>query len=150
MMTRPPYNLKGRHERECMEDMRRVSLLLLFFFFFFSSLVTELWLPLNEGDLEDLPSAADSSSPPSSSSSSSSASSSSPPSAGESRSSNAEGKDHHQQQQTQRSGCNIFVSRDLFANRDKLLLVFPGGGAVRAGQWGRALCINEVWLHRGS
>jgi len=38
---------------------------------------------------------------------------------------------------------NIFVSKDLSTNTEKLLLIIQGSGAVRAGQWARALCINE-------
>jgi len=38
---------------------------------------------------------------------------------------------------------NIFVSKDLETNAEKLLLIIQGSGAVRAGQWARALCINE-------
>jgi hypothetical protein len=37
---------------------------------------------------------------------------------------------------------NIFVSDD-WNTCDKLMLLIQGSGAVRAGQWARALCINE-------
>eukprot|EP01119_Soliformovum_irregulare_P009878 TRINITY_DN2378_c1_g1_i2.p1 TRINITY_DN2378_c1_g1~~TRINITY_DN2378_c1_g1_i2.p1 ORF type:complete len:528 (-),score=126.03 TRINITY_DN2378_c1_g1_i2:269-1810(-) len=38
---------------------------------------------------------------------------------------------------------NIFVTPDLETNKDKLMLLIQGSGAVRAGQWARALCIND-------
>eukprot|EP00741_Cyanophora_paradoxa_P008169 tig00001265_g7906.t1 len=38
---------------------------------------------------------------------------------------------------------NIFVSGDLETNAAKLLFIQQGTGAVRAGQWARALCIND-------
>jgi len=37
---------------------------------------------------------------------------------------------------------NIFVSKDAFTC-DKLMLIIQGSGAVRAGMWARALCMNE-------
>jgi hypothetical protein len=37
---------------------------------------------------------------------------------------------------------NIFLSEDALTNPDKLMLIIQGSGAVRAGQWARALCIN--------
>eukprot|EP01090_Pellita_catalonica_P007577 TRINITY_DN18168_c0_g1_i1.p1 TRINITY_DN18168_c0_g1~~TRINITY_DN18168_c0_g1_i1.p1 ORF type:complete len:450 (-),score=98.85 TRINITY_DN18168_c0_g1_i1:80-1429(-) len=39
---------------------------------------------------------------------------------------------------------NIFLSKDALTNPDRLLLLIQGSGAVRAGQWARALCINET------
>eukprot|EP01118_Nematostelium_gracile_P017835 TRINITY_DN7740_c0_g1_i1.p1 TRINITY_DN7740_c0_g1~~TRINITY_DN7740_c0_g1_i1.p1 ORF type:complete len:365 (+),score=109.06 TRINITY_DN7740_c0_g1_i1:70-1164(+) len=38
---------------------------------------------------------------------------------------------------------NIFVSKDALKNPKKLLLIICGTGPVRAGQWARALCIND-------
>lgn len=38
---------------------------------------------------------------------------------------------------------NIFMTPDVFTNKDKLMLLIQGSGAVRAGQWARALCIND-------
>jgi len=41
-------------------------------------------------------------------------------------------------------GCiPIFVSRDLIDNKDKLLLLIQGSGAVRPGQWARSVVIND-------
>jgi len=39
---------------------------------------------------------------------------------------------------------NIFVTADLETNKNKLMLLIQGSGAVRAGQWARALCINDT------
>merc|ERR1719334_1281837 len=36
----------------------------------------------------------------------------------------------------------IFVSPD-HGNKETLLLLIPGSGAVRAGQWARSICIND-------
>eukprot|EP01094_Clydonella_sp_ATCC50884_P023062 TRINITY_DN5431_c0_g2_i3.p1 TRINITY_DN5431_c0_g2~~TRINITY_DN5431_c0_g2_i3.p1 ORF type:complete len:274 (-),score=80.16 TRINITY_DN5431_c0_g2_i3:273-1094(-) len=44
---------------------------------------------------------------------------------------------------------NIFHSADVLENTDTLLLIIQGSGAVRAGQWARALCINDS-LNTGS
>jgi len=44
---------------------------------------------------------------------------------------------------------NIFVTPDLETNSNKLMLLIQGSGAVRAGQWARALCINDT-LKSGS
>jgi hypothetical protein len=38
---------------------------------------------------------------------------------------------------------NIFVSDDFWTNKEKLLVIVQGSGAVRPGQWARALCINH-------
>jgi len=38
---------------------------------------------------------------------------------------------------------NIFMSEDALTNPNKLLLLIQGSGAVRPGQWARALCLNE-------
>jgi len=38
--------------------------------------------------------------------------------------------------------CNIFMSEDALTCQNLVLLI-QGAGAVRAGQWARALCINE-------
>ena len=38
---------------------------------------------------------------------------------------------------------NIFMTPDALSNPDKLLLLIQGSGAVRPGQWARALCIND-------
>jgi len=38
---------------------------------------------------------------------------------------------------------NIFITPDALTNPNKLLLLIQGSGAVRAGQWARALCMNE-------
>lgn len=38
---------------------------------------------------------------------------------------------------------NIFVSEDLKTNTDKLMIIIQGSGAVRPGQWARALCLND-------
>jgi len=38
--------------------------------------------------------------------------------------------------------CNVFLSKNAL-QVDHLLLLIQGAGAVRAGQWARALCINE-------
>eukprot|EP01091_Cochliopodium_minus_P020344 TRINITY_DN885_c0_g1_i1.p1 TRINITY_DN885_c0_g1~~TRINITY_DN885_c0_g1_i1.p1 ORF type:complete len:337 (+),score=100.78 TRINITY_DN885_c0_g1_i1:35-1012(+) len=38
---------------------------------------------------------------------------------------------------------NIFLSKDALTC-EKLLLIIQGSGAVRAGQWARALCLNET------
>jgi hypothetical protein len=35
--------------------------------------------------------------------------------------------------------CNIFISNDFYTNQDKLMIIMQGSGAVRAGQWARAL-----------
>jgi len=40
--------------------------------------------------------------------------------------------------------CNIFMSDDALTNTQKLLLLVQGSGAVRPGQWARALCINDT------
>ncbi len=37
----------------------------------------------------------------------------------------------------------IFHSEDLFTNTDLLAVLIQGVGAVRPGQWARALCIND-------
>jgi hypothetical protein len=44
---------------------------------------------------------------------------------------------------------NIFLSKDALTNPDKLLIIIQGSGAVRPGQWSRALCINDS-LHTGA
>lgn len=44
---------------------------------------------------------------------------------------------------------NIFLSEDALTNPEKLMLIIQGSGAVRAGQWARALCINDS-LQTGS
>jgi len=38
--------------------------------------------------------------------------------------------------------CNIFISPGAL-EKEKLILLIQGSGAVRPGQWARALCINE-------
>jgi Arb2 domain len=38
---------------------------------------------------------------------------------------------------------NIFLTPDALDNEDRLMLLIQGSGAVRAGQWARALCIND-------
>jgi hypothetical protein len=38
---------------------------------------------------------------------------------------------------------NIFMSPNALDNPDKLILLIQGSGAVRPGQWARALCINN-------
>jgi len=38
---------------------------------------------------------------------------------------------------------NIFMTPDALTNKDKLMLLIQGSGAVRPGQWARALCIND-------
>jgi len=38
---------------------------------------------------------------------------------------------------------NIFMTEDALTNKDKLMLLIQGSGAVRAGQWARALCMND-------
>lgn len=38
---------------------------------------------------------------------------------------------------------NIFHSPDFFTNKETLLVLICGSGAVRAGQWARSLCIND-------
>lgn len=38
---------------------------------------------------------------------------------------------------------NIFLTPDALTNENKLMLLIQGSGAVRAGQWARALCIND-------
>ena len=42
-----------------------------------------------------------------------------------------------------RAKVNIFVSQDFWQNQGKLLVIVQGSGAVRPGQWARALCINH-------
>ncbi|KAL6051577.1 Cotranscriptional regulator FAM172A [Balamuthia mandrillaris] len=42
---------------------------------------------------------------------------------------------------------NIFMSEDALTNPDRLLLLVQGSGAVRPGQWARALCINNSLEH---
>ncbi|KAK8758304.1 cotranscriptional regulator ARB2A homolog [Amblyomma americanum] len=37
----------------------------------------------------------------------------------------------------------IFASEDVFANKDRLLILIHGSGVVRAGQWSRRLIIND-------
>lgn len=37
----------------------------------------------------------------------------------------------------------VFISEDFSSNRDKLLVLIHGSGAVRAGQWARRLIIND-------
>jgi len=44
---------------------------------------------------------------------------------------------------------NIFITKDVYENKNKLMLLIQGSGAVRAGQWARALCINDS-LETGS
>eukprot|EP00026_Physarum_polycephalum_P010134 Phypoly_transcript_10285.p1 GENE.Phypoly_transcript_10285~~Phypoly_transcript_10285.p1 ORF type:complete len:331 (+),score=73.34 Phypoly_transcript_10285:209-1201(+) len=39
--------------------------------------------------------------------------------------------------------ANIFHSPDFFKNKDALMVLICGSGAVRAGQWARSLCIND-------
>lgn len=41
----------------------------------------------------------------------------------------------------------MYVSPDLETNTDKLIVLVQGSGAVRPGQWARALCINESLDH---
>lgn len=43
---------------------------------------------------------------------------------------------------------NIFMTKDALTC-DKLLLIIQGSGAVRAGMWARALCLNDT-LHTGA
>jgi len=43
----------------------------------------------------------------------------------------------------------IFVSPDLLKNSAGLFIIIQGSGAVRPGQWARALCINDS-LREGS
>jgi len=43
----------------------------------------------------------------------------------------------------QRVGNNIFLSSDAVSNTNTLCVLIQGSGAVRAGMWARALCINE-------
>jgi hypothetical protein len=38
---------------------------------------------------------------------------------------------------------NIYISEDFYTNTTKCCLLIQGSGAVRAGQWARALCIND-------
>eukprot|EP01012_Entosiphon_sulcatum_P019104 TRINITY_DN23938_c0_g1_i3.p1 TRINITY_DN23938_c0_g1~~TRINITY_DN23938_c0_g1_i3.p1 ORF type:complete len:351 (-),score=53.69 TRINITY_DN23938_c0_g1_i3:63-1094(-) len=47
------------------------------------------------------------------------------------------------------SRCNIFRTPDALTNPDRLMLLIQGSGAVRAGQWARALCINAT-LEQGT
>lgn len=35
---------------------------------------------------------------------------------------------------------NIFMSKDALTNPNKLMVLIQGSGAVRPGQWARALC----------
>jgi hypothetical protein len=42
----------------------------------------------------------------------------------------------------EKAQTNVFVSPNL-ASFDKVALVIQGSGAVRPGQWARALCLNE-------
>jgi len=44
---------------------------------------------------------------------------------------------------------NIFITPDALTNPNKLMLLIQGSGAVRPGQWARALCINDS-LNQGS
>lgn len=44
---------------------------------------------------------------------------------------------------------NIFLTDDALTNPNRLILLIQGSGAVRAGQWARALTINDS-LHTGS
>ncbi|XP_069695225.1 FAM172 family protein homolog CG10038 isoform X2 [Periplaneta americana] len=37
----------------------------------------------------------------------------------------------------------IFVSSDLFSNPERLLVLIPGSGVVKSGQWARSLIIND-------
>lgn len=37
----------------------------------------------------------------------------------------------------------VFVSDDVFTNKDKLIVLLHGSGVVRAGQWARRLIIND-------
>ncbi|EFC37510.1 hypothetical protein NAEGRDRAFT_81892 [Naegleria gruberi] len=39
---------------------------------------------------------------------------------------------------------NIFMSKDALTNPNKLMLLIQGSGAVRPGQWARALCMNDT------
>eukprot|EP01006_Ploeotia_vitrea_P027106 TRINITY_DN59973_c0_g1_i2.p1 TRINITY_DN59973_c0_g1~~TRINITY_DN59973_c0_g1_i2.p1 ORF type:complete len:383 (-),score=170.53 TRINITY_DN59973_c0_g1_i2:75-1223(-) len=43
----------------------------------------------------------------------------------------------------QREFSNVFASPDLMTNKDTVLVLLQGSGAVRAGMWARALCINN-------
>ncbi|KAF0978941.1 hypothetical protein FDP41_002011 [Naegleria fowleri] len=38
---------------------------------------------------------------------------------------------------------NIFMSKDALTNPNKLMVLIQGSGAVRPGQWARALCMND-------
>eukprot|EP01029_Cantina_marsupialis_P010793 TRINITY_DN244759_c0_g1_i1.p1 TRINITY_DN244759_c0_g1~~TRINITY_DN244759_c0_g1_i1.p1 ORF type:complete len:711 (+),score=207.76 TRINITY_DN244759_c0_g1_i1:123-2255(+) len=42
---------------------------------------------------------------------------------------------------------NIFLSDDFYTNEDRLMVFVQGTGAVRPGQWARALCLNESLDH---
>jgi len=48
-----------------------------------------------------------------------------------------------------RTANNIFLSRNATKTTEKLMLIIQGSGAVRPGQWARALCLNES-LEMGS
>ena len=39
--------------------------------------------------------------------------------------------------------CNVLASEDLWTNTRGLLLLMPGSGGVRAGIWGRTLCLLD-------
>ncbi|KNC45961.1 UPF0528 protein [Thecamonas trahens ATCC 50062] len=43
----------------------------------------------------------------------------------------------------------VFLSRDFYTNKDKLMVLIHGAGAVRAGMWARKLCMNNT-LDEGS
>ncbi len=51
---------------------------------------------------------------------------------------------NYRQRLVQQELCknNIFMSQDALSNPNKLMVLIQGSGAVRAGQWARALCIN--------
>eukprot|EP01132_Coremiostelium_polycephalum_P001234 gene1234-1558_t len=43
----------------------------------------------------------------------------------------------------QQKQCNIFLSKDFYENKEKLMVILCGSGAVKAGVWARSLCIND-------
>ena len=47
-------------------------------------------------------------------------------------------------------GNRVLASSDLGTNADTLLVLMPGSGAVRAGVWGRNLCVSDSLEHGSS
>lgn len=45
------------------------------------------------------------------------------------------------------TGNHVLASPDLETNTDTLLVLIPGSGSVRAGVWGRQLCVTDSLEH---